>query len=71
MALIFPPEVAALIFGMFVIGAIALSVALRAKLGNGLEQLSRRTRWWVRGLTLAIVLAIIGLVFAFKHVLGS
>ena len=70
MALI-PPEVAALIFGMFVIGAIALSVALRAKLGNDLEQLSRRTRWWVRGLTLAVVLAIVGLVFAFEHALGS
>ena len=51
------------------LGIVALSVALRVKLHGQLEGLSRRTRWWVRGLVLALLLAGYGIVLLFRHLM--
>ena len=64
-----PLPVAVIVFGMFVLGIVALSVALRVKLHGQLEGLSRSTRWWVRGLVVVLLAAGYGIVLLFRHVM--
>ncbi len=59
--------VAVLVFAMFAIAAVALSLALRVKLAGGREPLSRNARWWVRGLTLGVIVALVVIVMLFQR----
>ena len=61
---------AVLAFGIFAIGALGLSIALRVKLRGSLEPLSRRTRWWVRGLTIGVIVGLGIVILLFQRALG-